>query len=182
MKRKTFDLLLTAGGGVLFITLVVAGILLMLGYSYTNTNVHNQLAEQQIYFPPKGSPQLANPQIAPYLDKYAGQELLTGNQAEAYADHFIAVHLQEIGHGKTYSQVSAEALADPKNAALKAEAQTLFQGTTLRGLLLEAYAFSVIGEIAFWAGIAAFILAFIMLILVVLGYLHARKVSSDTLL
>jgi hypothetical protein len=36
--------------------------------------------------------------------QYAGQQLLTGQQAEAYADHFIAVHIANMGGGKTYSQ------------------------------------------------------------------------------
>ena len=41
------------------------------------------------------------------MRQYAGQQLTTGAQAETYADHFIAVHLKEIGGGKTYAQLSA---------------------------------------------------------------------------
>ena len=37
--------------------------------------------------------------------------------------------------------------------------QTSFRGTTLRGLLLEAYAFSEIGVIMLWGAIASFLLA-----------------------
>jgi hypothetical protein len=179
MNRRVFDALMSAGGGLLVVVLVVAGSLLMWGASFANSNVYNQLSQQKIYFPPKGSPQLNNPEIAPYLNPYAGQQLVTGQQAEVYADHFIAVHLKEIGKGQTYAQVSAEALANPKNQALKQEAQTLFQGETLRGLLLEAYAFSVFGEIAFWASVAAYILAGVMLILVVLGIWHLRKIPKE---
>jgi hypothetical protein len=95
--------------------------------------------------------------MLPYLQQYAGQSLVTGKQAEAYADHFIAVHLQEIGGGKTYSQLSAEAMAYPKGSpqytAAEAKVQTVFQGTTLRGLLLEAYAFWQMGQIALYAAI-----------------------------
>jgi hypothetical protein len=36
----------------------------------------------------------------------AGKQVLTGSQAEVYADHFIAVHLSHIAGGKTYSEVS----------------------------------------------------------------------------
>ena len=40
------------------------------------------------------------------MRQYAGQQLTTGAQAQVYADHFIAVHLNEIGGGKTYAQLS----------------------------------------------------------------------------
>ena len=178
MRRKTFDALLTLGGGVMVVVLLVAGILLLWGYNFSNSNVHNQLAEQHIVIPPAGNSALASPKIGPYLNKYAGQELLTGPQAEAYADHFIAVHLSEMPYGGVYSTVSSAARADPKDATLAAEVQTVFQGTTLRGLLLEAYAFWKIGEIALIASIASFILAGVMLLLTVLGFWHLRKVPD----
>ena len=189
MKRRTFDLILTAGGAALMVVLIVAGVLLMWGASFANSNVHNQLGEQQITFPPMAAVAQAKPGteitpgMIPYLEKYAGQPLTTGAQAEAYADHFIAVHLQEIGGGLTYAQLSAKALALPKGSpafvAAEATVQTVFQGTTLRGLLLEAYAFGTFGQIALVAGIAAFILAGVMLVLTVLGLLHFRRVPGD---
>src|SRR5271165_5988641 len=135
MRRKVFDTLLTTGGLVVTAVLLVAGGLLMWGHNFANSNVHQQLAEQQIVFPAKGSPALAPAAIGPYLNKYAGQQLLSGPQAKAYADHFIAVHLSEVAGGKTYSQVSTAALANPNDATLKGQEATLFQGTTLRGLL-----------------------------------------------
>ena len=55
MQRKVFDVLASVGGLLMVIVLVVAGGLLMWGYSFANSNVHNQLAEQQIVFPAKGS-------------------------------------------------------------------------------------------------------------------------------
>jgi hypothetical protein len=78
----------------------------------------------------------------------AGQQLTTGAQAEVYADHFIANHLKAIGGGKTYAQLSAEAIAQPNNAKLAAQVATVFKGETLRGLLLNAYAFGTMGMIA----------------------------------
>jgi len=81
-------------------------------------------------------------------------------------------------YGGVYAKVSSAALANPNNAALKAEATTAFEGTTLRGLLLEAYAFGTFGIIALWAGIAAFILAGLMLILVAFGFWHSRRVPD----
>jgi hypothetical protein len=79
------------------------------------------------------------------MRQYGGQQLTTGAQAEVYADHFIANHLKAIGGGKTYAQLSAEAIAQPKNAALAAQVATVFKGETLRGLLLNAYAWCTPG-------------------------------------
>ncbi len=108
-----------------------AGGLLLWGYNYANNTVHNQLAAQSISFPTKAAFAQAKPGteitpgMIPYLSKYAGQELTTGAQAEAYADHFIAVHLQEIGGSKTYSELSAAAMALPKAGPPPLIAQSL---------------------------------------------------------
>jgi hypothetical protein len=189
MRRKVFDKLASVGGVVLVIVLAVAGALLMFGYSFANNYVHTQLAEQQITFPsaaafkhPVPGSEIT-PSMIPSVSQYAGQQLLTGQQAEAYANDFINVHLGEIGGGKTYSELSAEAMALPKGSAAytaaEAKVQTVFQGTTLRGLLLEAYGFSLIAEIAFWCAIAAFALAGIMAVLVGFGFAHARRTGED---
>ena len=114
-----------------------------------------------------------------YLEQYAGEPLTTGAQAEAYADHFIAVHLSEMPLGGVYAKVSAASRANPSNTTLAAEVQTSFEGTTLRGLLLEAYAFSEFGLIALWAAIAAFVLAGVMALLVAFGFWHARRVPEN---
>lgn len=187
MKRRVFDLIASMGGLLVAVVLVVAGALLMWGSSWTNTNVHNQLAEQQIYFPPKAAfehpkPPEFTPAMKPYLLKYAGQEVLTGAQAEAYADHFIAIHLSEMPFHGVYSKVSAAALAaKPGSAAQVADSKlesVVFQGTTLRGLLLEAYGFSTFGQVAFIAGICSFGLALLMFLLVGFGFWHARRTSE----
>ena len=83
--------------------------------------------------------------------------MTTGAQAEVYADHFIANHLKVIGGGQTYAQLSGKALAQPKNAALAGQVDAMFKGTTLRGMLLNAYAFWKMGQIALWAAIVSFI-------------------------
>ena len=179
MRRRIFDLLASWIGIVVALMLVVAGSLAMWGYSFADSSVHSQLAQQQIAFPAKGSPELANPKISPYLDQYAGQQLTTGPQAKAYADHFIAVHLAAMPYAGVYSQVSAAARANPTNTALAAEVQTSFQGTTLRGLLLEAYAFSVFATLALWAAISSYILALVMAVLVAFGIRHSRRVPDS---
>jgi hypothetical protein len=186
MQRKIFDVLASAGGLVMVVVLLVAGGLLMWGYSFTTSNVHNQLAQQDIVFPTRAEFAQAKPGteitpgMLPYLLKYAGEPLTTGAQAEAYADHFIAVHLSEMPYGGVYAKVSAASRANPTNTTLAAEVTTTFQGTTLRGLLLEAYAFSEFGLIALWAGIAAFVLAGVMALLVAFGFWHVRRTPAET--
>lgn len=180
MRRHVFDLLVSLAGLAVVAILLVAGGLLMWGSGFASRNVHNQLAEQHIFFPAKGSSALASPKIGPYLNRFAGQQVLTGQQAKAYADHFIAVHLSEMPYGGVYAKISAAAQAKPSDTSLKELQQTSFQGTTLRGLLLTAYAFGFFATIGFWAGIAAFVAAVLMAVLVAFGFWHAKTVPADT--
>src|SRR5580704_10203561 len=169
---------MAAAGLFLAVTLVAAGGLLTWAHTFIGNEVHTQLAAQQIYFPPANSPAVAAPEFAA-MRPYGGQQLTTGAQAEVYADHFIANHLKVIGGGKTYAQLSAEAIAQPNNAKLAAQVNTVFKGETLRGLLLNAYAFGTMGTIAGIAAIAAFIAGAVMLVLSGLGLVHARRVAPE---
>ena len=185
MSRKVFDILASTGGVVVVVVLVIAGGLLTWGHSFANSNVHNQLAQQQIYFPPKAAfehPKAGTeitPSMIPSVSKYAGQQLLTGEQAKTWADNFISVHLSEMPYGGVYSKVSAASLKAPTNTQLQTLTQTVFRGTTLRGLLLEAYAFSVVGTIMLWGAVASFIAAALMSVLVGLGIWHARRTPEE---
>ncbi len=176
MRRRTFDALMVFAGLALTAVLLVAGGLLAWGHSFVSSEVRSQLAAQKIVFPPAASGAVkALPKAdAAAMRVYAGQEMTTGAQAQAYADHFIAVHLGEIGGGLTYSQLSARAMADPKNAALADQVATVFKGTTLRGMLLNAYGFWKMGQIA----IAAFAGAALLLILSLFGLWHLRRVPE----
>ena len=164
-------------GTVLFLVLSVGGGLLLWGSNFAHNMVHNQLTEQKISFPAKGSPGL-DPKEFPGLQRYAGQAVDNGAKAKAYADQFIAVHLKGIGGGKTYSEVSAASLADPTNTKLAGEVQTLFRGETLRGLLLYAWGWSVVGEIALWVAYAAMLGAAAVLLALIAGFLsHERAIK-----
>ena len=157
MNRRVFDYLVSWAGLVIAVVLLAVGGLMVWGHVYIDHQVHNQLAAQKIFFPPKGSPAIA---AAPFaaMGKYAGQQLTTGAQAETYANHFIAA---------------------PTNTTLKTEEATLFQGTTLRGMLLNAYAFGTIATIAGIGAIVSFVGAAILLVLAGLGFAHARRLSSE---
>ena len=182
MRRKTFDAIATMAGLVLAVVLAVGGGLLVWGHSVISTDVHNQLAAQKIVFPAAGSPEIkALPAAdAAAMTAYAGQTMTTGAQAQAYADHFIAVHLAEIGGGKTYSQLSAAAMAQPKNTALATQVATIFKGTTLRGMLLNAYGWWQMGQIMLISAIVAFASAGLFLILSLLGMWHLRRATPET--
>jgi hypothetical protein len=180
VNRKFVDKVASTTGLLLAVVLLLAGGLMTWGYSFTNNQVKTQLLEQNVTFPPAGSGAITSLPAADQAQvaKYAGQKMLNGRQAQVYADHFIAVHLKEIAGGKTYSEVSAAAQADPSNAALASQVQVLFRGSTLRGLLLYGYAFWQIGQIAMYASLVAYLGGILFLLLAMLGFLHARRAEE----
>jgi hypothetical protein len=189
MRRKSFDILVSAGGAMLALVLVVAGAVAMWGYSYASSTVRSQLAEQEITFPSKAAFAHAKagteitPSMIPSVSQYAGQKLLTGAQAEVFANDFIKVHLSEMPYHGVYALVSNAARAAKPGSAqatkLASLEQTVFQGTTLRGMLLNAYGWWEVGQVALIGGIVAFCLAGVTLLLSGLGLWHSRRVPVE---
>jgi hypothetical protein len=185
MRRKTVGALVTAVGLGLAAVLLIAGGLLTWGSAYIHNTVHNQLAAQQIYFPPKAAfahPKASTeitPSMVPSVSQYAGQQLLTGQQAEAYADHFIAVHITNMTGGQTYAQLSAKSLAQPNNAKLAALVNTVFKGETLRGVLLNTFGWWKASQIMYIAAIASFALAGLSLIGSAFGFALMRRSGPE---
>src|SRR3954447_453915 len=182
--RATLDKLVSATGLLIALVLLVAGGLLWWASSFTNNQVHDQLAMQGITMPAKAQLETAAQHKA--LDKYAGQQLLTGPQAKAFANHYILVHMNAASGGKTYEQVSGEyialsdaAKASPAGQQMGQLRQTLFMGNTLRGLLLYGYAFATIGTIAGFASIVCFIGAGLLALLGIVGLVHAKRVRES---
>jgi hypothetical protein len=168
-NRKSIDVTLTFLGGVVVAVFIISGLLGLYAWHFATTQVHDQLSAQKVFFPSEGSPALDSEQF-PGLQKYAGQQVDTGPEAKAYANEFIGAHLKEVAGGKSYAEVSALAMKDPANEQLQKQKQTLFQGETLRGLLLSAgYAYWTFGMIALYASFVFFGGAAIILILVLLG-------------
>ena len=178
--RKTIDKVFVLLGLSMTVVLVVVGALAWHAYSFAKSSVQTELSAQQIYFPPAGSPAITALPAADQaeMNKYAGQQLVNGAQAKVYANNFIAVHLNEVAGGQTYAQVSTKALADPTNAKLQGQVNTLFKGETLRGLLLgDGYAYWTFGQIAQYAAVAAFAGATVMAVLVLLGLRHLASLK-----
>lgn len=173
--RKTIDKVFILLGAAATAVLIVIGALSGYAYRFATNSVRTELAAQKVYFPEKGSPAL-DPKEFPDLQKYAGQLVDNGPKAKAYANGYIGRHLEKVAGGLTYSEVSALAMKDPTNTKLAAQKSTLFQGETLRGLLLgDGYAYWTFGQIAGVASIAAFVGAGIMALLVLLGLRHLKK-------
>jgi hypothetical protein len=186
MRRNTINWILAVTG---VLALAVGGLLLW-GSSYIHNEVTNQLSQQQVYFPPASAfahPKVGTeitPSMIPSVSQYAGQQLVTGQQAEAYADHFIAVHLQEIGGGKTYAQLSTLAMAHPTNAALAGQVQTVFRGDTLRSMLLNAFGWWKVSQITYIVSLITFGLGAIALVagasgIVLSGFRRPQTVELD---
>jgi hypothetical protein len=181
MRRTTFDKLLGWIGVCLGAVLLAVGGLVLWGSAYVHNTVTSQLAAQQITFPsasafahPKAGTEIT-PNMIPSVSQYAGQQLLTGQQAQAYADHFIAQHIADMSGGKTYSQLSTEAQAQPNNAQLQSLVGTVFKGETLRSMLLNAYGWWKVSQITYIASLALFGLGAVSFLAGVFGFARIRR-------
>jgi hypothetical protein len=184
--RSAFDKLISWTGLALAVVLLAAGGLLTWASTFIDNQVVDQLSQQNITMP-EGDALASLPKAdANALEPYAGSPMDTGAEAKAYADHYILVHMNESSGGQTYSEVSGQyvAMTDEQKASEEGQAlaglrQTLFMGSTLRGLLLYGYAFATMGTIAGIAAICSFIGAGILALLVALGLWHARRAEQS---
>lgn len=183
MKRRTLDIIFSAGALVLAGLALVLGLVLQNQANFADDYVHDQLQAQQITFTPAAG--LSEDEAsAQCLTDNAGQALVTGKQAECYANEYIARHLKEVNDGKTYSQTSNDARAiedqeSPEAQELNGKVQTLFRGETLRGLLLTSYGFSIFGERAQTAAYVCYAIALVLLLAAIAGFIHASRKSAD---
>ena len=193
VTRRRVDHLLIALGVAAAVVMAVAGGLLSWGNDFSEDYVTDELAAQQITFPPSealvedGREDLA---------KFGGEQVTTGEHAEAYAS-YIGGHLADTADGLTYSQIDdrgaaaaveeakASGASEAKVAELQAKADelsaqrnTLFKGEMLRGTLLNAFAWSTMGRIAGIAATVAFVGAAVMVVLSAAGVFHLRKVTA----
>jgi len=189
MKRKSFDKIVTAVGFGLTVFLFVAAGLLNWGASFASDSVRSQLENQNISFP------AADAMPAPTkaaLSKWSEKLVTTGEMARDYSDLYIWEHMKAasiaaVGKPATYSEVSGMYMGlvrggstDSAEIAKLADLrQTLFMGNTLRGMLLEAYAFGTMGVIASYGAISALVGAIVMLLLSLAGVVHIRRTPES---
>ena len=189
MKRRTFDKLVSMVGlGLAVLLLIFAG-LLNFGAGFANDSVQTQLANQNIAFPAEAAlPSATKDQLA----KWAGKQVTTGEMARDYSDLFILEHMNAaatavLGKPATYSEVSAAYMTAQRDGVTTPEQlqkiadlkETLFQGNTLRGMLLEAFAFGTMGVIAGYAAIAALAGGVLFLLLALAGFRNIRRTPED---
>jgi hypothetical protein len=186
--RRTPRFYISLASTALAVILLAAGGLLIWGSTYVHNTVQSQLASQQIYFPPKAAfahPVAGTeitPSMIPSVSQYAGEQLLTGQQAEAYADHFIAVHVYDMAGGKTYSQLSELSMTQPKNTELAGLVATVFKGETLRSMLLNAYGWWKVSQITYICSLVSFALGGLALVGGAFGFAFGRKARPATVL
>jgi hypothetical protein len=135
--------------------------------------VHDQLTPQKIFFPAAAADLPAN------LKQYAGEQVDTGAEARAFADDYIGLHLKGIGKGRSYSEVSGEFMKDPSNEQLAQQRQSLFMGESLRGVLLNAWGWGAVGQLATIAGVVLFVLGVILLAIPLLATSSARRAVAS---
>jgi hypothetical protein len=183
--RASFDKLISWTGVLLAAFLLAAGGMLVYAYSYIDGEVEAQLSAQDITMPEGAPLQALPPDDQAALKPYAGSPMDTGPEAKAYADHYILAHLNASSGGKSYEEVSGEYLAmsteqkaSPDGVKQAALRNTMFQGNTLRGLLLYGAAFATMGTIAGIGAVVAFAGAAVLLLLVALGLRHARRADE----
>lgn len=203
MKRRTLDLVVAIGGVLLAVLLAILGFVLKDNADFAKTYVKDQLSEQQITF--TALDKLSDGEkAAECLVKYAGTALDSGKKAECYANEYIAFHLAEgakkAGYdGATYATlgpivgaankavVAAKEAGQPTEElqatadAAKALRETAFKGETLRGLLLTSYGFSVFGERGGQAETVCFLIAIVLLLAALAGFIHALTTPKTEL-
>lgn len=225
MTRRTLDILFSSGGLLFAALFLILGLVLQNQADFAKDYVAKQLGAQQIFFTP--ADKLNGEDKAPggaCLVTYgsgdqAARQLLTGSQAECYANQYIGFHLKDMAkaagyEGATYAtlggvvrgelpaaveaaqkavddakaagqptadQEAALKAAQDKLAAISGLRNTMFQGETLRGLLLTSYGFSIFGERAGQAAIVCFVAAVVLLLLSIAGFIHAFRTPRDAL-
>jgi hypothetical protein len=151
------------------------------GYTFNNDQIKNQLAPQQIFFPKDISdvPQPEQNALAPYV----GQQVLNGEQAHIFAENYLGLHLRELADGKVYSQLSTEARTE-KDPVAKAKkeglVQTAFRGETLKGMLNQAWAFSIFGSMAMYASFGLAVVALIVFAALIFELFFAHKPVEES--
>jgi hypothetical protein len=196
MRRRTLDILFSAGGLGLAALLLVVALVMTSNANFAKTYVKDQLSQQKITFKPAAALTAAEKESACLVEN-AGLPLTTGKQAECYANDFIGLHTAASADGRTYATqgdfitglkaqlATAQKVTPPdpgtvadlttQVTAATAARESLFKGETLRGLLLTSFGFSVFGVKGGQAATVAYMVAGLLALLSLAGAAHAFK-------
>ena len=193
MNRKSFDKIASVLGLLLAGFLMIIGGILQWGGNFAADQVAMQLKAQAITIPAVTENPKEGADVTKFFKENGGQVLETGKQAQMYADHYIGFHMSAMPTYAVASGASRAATAasatDPTNVDLQMKAkqaaglvETVFRGVTLRGTLLTAYAFGMLGEIAVIASYVTFAGGLLFLLLALLGFAHLRRAETDSII
>ena len=180
MRRRTLDALLTTGGLIVAAVLLVAGGLIDLG---------QQLRGRRGPHPARGAAHLPSPpRPARAAQRPAGQALPRAVRGAA-ADHGCAgqglrrpLHQgppRRVDRWQDVLRAERRLPGQPGRREGSGLVDLAFRGETLRGLLLNAYAFGTMGTIAMYAAWASFIGARRCSSSALLGFRHLRRVPVE---
>jgi len=182
MKRSAIDRTISYIGLLLAAVFLIGSAVLYGTYVFIHDQVTSQLEPQNITLPAEDTasftslPESDQAAIKPF----AGQQVLNGEQAKVFANNYIRVHLEKIGGGKSYSELSSASLANPSDTALAGQVSTVFRGETLRAILLNVYAFDTMAVVAKVVSFGALVAGIVLIFLSVLGFEHAKKAAKST--
>lgn len=180
MSRAKIDRLIATAGLVLSIVLLVASISFYFKQGFIHEQVTQQLTSKKIFFPKAGSAEF---NALPTSDKqvllpYEGQQVLTGAQAQIYANSYLAAHLLAIGGGLTYSEVSIESANNPSDTVLAAKADALFKTETQQSMLLTTYAYDTLAAVAVIISYGTLIAAIFLFVVSIIVLSFSRQESG----
>ena len=169
-----------------FITLMAALVIILGGASaflinegtFVNSTVHDQLAAQQIFFPPASAAVAGgslDPAEFPDLQQYAGQQVDSGVKAKAYAEGFLGRHLAKVANGLHYAQIDTHSGTAADIAKATGQKATLFQGETLKNMLLNAWGWSMLATYTIYGGYALLIASLVVLAALVFEVVFATR-------
>ena len=161
---------------------LVVGVALTLAGNYGRQLVHDQLAAQKIKFAPYDPSGQNGDNYQAYLElrDRAGTTVTDGLAARDFAT-YINAHVLEATGGRSYSEVSSAARANPDDEQLQATRRTALDGQLLAAIMWNTYGWWLLATVAFFAGIALIVAG---LALGVVSFLVARRpraaARSDT--
>jgi hypothetical protein len=137
------------------LAVLIAGVVFTLAGNYGRQLVYDQLAAQKIKFAPyDASGQNGdNYQAYPELRDRAGTTVTDGLAARDFAT-YINAHVMETTEGRSYSEVSAAARANPENEELQAVRRSALDGQLLAAIMWNTYGWWLLATVAFFVGIA----------------------------
>lgn len=190
MKRRTFDTIVTTVGFGLSLFLLIAAGLLNWGHDFAVNTVKSQLIAQQITMPAETNNADETSDVTAFFKANGDQLMTTGKQAQMYSDNYLGFHLSKMppyAQASSASRAAQGALAanptDPilleKAKATGSTLETVFRGTMLQGMLLNAYAWGFMGSIAGIGSLVALIAGLLLLILSIFGVAHKVKTPHE---